>query len=43
MKSNIDVLVSEGLGPRAETDFLLAKDACAVLSKLAGSKKVCEI
>ncbi len=40
VRSNIDVLVKEGLGPRADDDFLLARDVCLVLNKLTGSKKV---
>ncbi|XP_055958438.1 condensin complex subunit 1 isoform X2 [Patella vulgata] len=39
IKSNIDVLVSEGLGKRAETDLLLAQITCRTLLKLAASKK----
>ena len=38
VRSNIDVLVKEGLGPRGETDFLLTKDVCSALLKLGGSK-----
>ncbi|XP_041377786.1 condensin complex subunit 1-like [Gigantopelta aegis] len=38
--SNIDVLVSEGLGPRAETDYLLAQEACLALNKLGAVIKV---
>ncbi|XP_064610959.1 condensin complex subunit 1-like [Liolophura sinensis] len=40
VKSNIDVLVKEGLGPRAETDFQLARDTCLVLLKLRSSEKL---
>ena len=39
VRSNIDVLVKEGLGARAEKDLILAKDTCAVLLKLAGTEK----
>ena len=41
MKSNIDVLVKEGLGSRGEEDFLLTRDTCLALHKLGGTKKVC--
>ena len=40
VKSNIDVLVKEGLGPRADTDFLLARDTCLALLKLGVPKTV---
>ena len=40
VRSNIDVLVKEGLGPRAEQDYGLAADTCTVLLKLAGKHKV---
>ena len=40
VKSNIDVLVKEGLGPRAEEDFLLARDTCSVLLKMSHLNKV---
>ena len=40
VRSNIDVLIQEGLGPRAENDFLLARDACLALNKLAPAEKV---
>ena len=40
VKSNIDVLVKEGLGPRADTDFLLARDTCLALLKLGVAKTV---
>ena len=40
VRSNIDVLVSTGLGPRAEDDFLLARVACVALLKLAKTHKV---
>ncbi len=39
VKGNIDVLVSEGLGERAENDFALAKEACLVLNKLGDASK----
>ncbi|KAH9513584.1 Condensin complex subunit 1 [Bulinus truncatus] len=39
-KSNIELLVQEGLGPRGETDYLLAQGTCQVLLKLVpGSKE----
>ena len=40
VRSNIDVLVKEGLGPRAEDDYALAAYTCTVLLKLAGKNKV---
>ena len=40
VKANIDVLVKEGLGPRADTDFLLARDTCLALLKLGVAKTV---
>ncbi len=40
VKSNIDVLVSNGLGPRAHEDFLLAMNTCNVLLKLVNTQKV---
>lgn len=40
VKINIDVLVKEGLGERAESDFLLARDTCLALMKLGTGKKV---
>ena len=40
VRSNIDVLVSAGLGPRAEEDFLLARDTCVALLKLGKTHKV---
>ncbi|KAL5015272.1 hypothetical protein ScPMuIL_009542 [Solemya velum] len=40
VKSNIEVLVKEGLGPRAEADFVLARNTCTALLKLAASKKM---
>lgn len=39
VRSNIDVLVSFGLGPRAEEDFLLARDTCVALLKLGKTHK----
>ena len=38
VKSNVEVLVKEGLGERAEGDFILAKDTCHVLLKMAKIK-----
>ena len=43
VRTNIDVLVSTGLGPRAEEDFLLARDTCVALLKLGQTHKVCEL
>lgn len=40
VKTNIDVLVKEGLGPRADTDLLLARDTCLALLKLSRPKTV---
>ncbi|XP_022328669.2 condensin complex subunit 1-like isoform X1 [Crassostrea virginica] len=40
VKSNIDVLVKEGLGERAESDFILARDTCLALLKLGPPKRV---
>ena len=40
VRSNIDVLVKEGLGLRAEQDYGLAAETCTVLLKLAGTHKV---
>lgn len=40
VRSNIAVLVSTGLGPRAEDDFLLARVTCMALLKLAKTHKV---
>ena len=40
VKANIGVLVMEGLGPRADTDFLLARDTCLALLKLGVPKTV---
>ena len=42
VKSNVDVLVKEGLGPRAENDLLQAKETFCALVKLAGTKKIRE-
>ncbi|XP_033119867.1 condensin complex subunit 1-like isoform X2 [Anneissia japonica] len=39
VRSNVDVLVGTGLGPRAEMDFTLARYTCSALLKLAGSGK----
>eukprot|EP00106_Octopus_bimaculoides_P013134 XP_014780576.1 PREDICTED: condensin complex subunit 1-like [Octopus bimaculoides] len=39
IKSNIAVLVSEGLGPRAEKDFRIAKDTCLALMKIGSAQK----
>ncbi|CAH3036153.1 unnamed protein product [Pocillopora meandrina] len=39
VRTNIDVLVSTGLGPRAEEDFLLARDTCVALLKLGQTHK----
>ncbi|KAI8500241.1 meiotic chromosome condensation [Branchiostoma belcheri] len=39
VRSNVDVLVQEGLGQRGQHDLLLAKDTCTALLKLAGSQK----
>nr|KAG5706434.1 hypothetical protein BaRGS_032827 [Batillaria attramentaria] len=38
VRSNLEVLVDEGLGPRADTDWLLAQAACQALLKLATKK-----
>lgn len=40
VRSNIAVLVSTGLGSRAEDDFLLARVTCMALLKLAKTHKV---
>ena len=40
VRSNIDVLVETGMGPRAEGDFLLARETCLALLKLVKTKKV---
>ena len=40
MRSNIDVLVSTGLGPRAEDDFQLARITCVAFRKLGKIHKV---
>lgn len=39
VRSNVDVLITDGLGDRALTDFWLARDTCSVLLKLAGNDK----
>ena len=39
VRSNLNTLIKEGLGPRAEKDFLLARDTCLALLKL--TTKVC--
>lgn len=39
VRTNVDVLVSTGLGPRAEEDFLLARDTCVALLKLGQTHK----
>ena len=38
MRSNLEVLIDEGLGPRAEDDKLLAQAACQALLKLTAKK-----
>ena len=40
VRSNINILIQEGLGSRAEDDYLLARDACLALIKLVPSDKV---
>lgn len=40
IKSNISVLIAEGLGPRSENDFKLARDTCLALLKIGINKKV---
>ena len=35
VQSNIDILLKEGLGPRADVDYLLARDTCLALAKLS--------
>ena len=35
VQSNIGTLVKEGLGPRADVDYLLARDTCLALAKLS--------
>lgn len=40
VKTNVDVLVKEGLGPRADSDLLLARDTCLALLKLCTPKTV---
>ena len=39
VRSNVDVLIKEGLGPRAEENLQLTRDTCFALLKLAGSEK----
>lgn len=39
IKSNISVLIAEGLGPRSENDFKLARDTCLALLKIGINKK----
>ncbi|CAH1239876.1 NCAPD2 [Branchiostoma lanceolatum] len=39
VRSNVDVLVQEGLGQRGQEDMQLARDTCTALLKLAGSQK----
>jgi condensin complex subunit 1 len=39
VKSNVGTLIKEGLGPRADSDFLLARDTCLALIKLAPKSK----
>lgn len=41
VRSNIEVLVQEGLGEKAENDFLLAQGTCQALLKLTVSKVEC--
>ena len=40
VRSNVDVLVKEGLGPRSEGDLRLVKDTCTALIKLVPTGKV---
>lgn len=40
IKSNVEVLIQEGLGPRADSDYLLAVGTCQALLKLTVSTKV---
>jgi len=35
VQSNIGTLIKEGLGPRADMDYLLARDTCLALAKLS--------
>jgi len=35
VQSNIGTLIKEGLGPRADVDYLLARDTCLALAKLS--------
>lgn len=39
VQSNVEILVKEGLGARATTDFVLAKDTCVALLRLGIDKK----
>eukprot|EP00058_Branchiostoma_floridae_P028443 XP_002613934.1 hypothetical protein BRAFLDRAFT_283981 [Branchiostoma floridae] len=39
VRSNVDVLVQEGLGQRGQDDMQLAKDTCTALLKLGGNQK----
>ncbi|XP_066297362.1 condensin complex subunit 1-like [Branchiostoma lanceolatum] len=39
VRSNVDVLVQEGLGQRGQEDMQLARDTCTALLKLAGNQK----
>ena len=41
VKTNIGVLVQEGLGERAESDYLLAQGVCQAVLTLAQKPKVC--
>ena len=40
VRSNVEVLVSEGLGPRGQEDLLLARDTCLALLKIVKAGKV---
>ena len=40
VRSNIDLLVSEGLGERGQRDFILARDTCLALLKTVKAGKV---
>ena len=40
VQSNVEILVKEGLGTRATSDFVLAKDTCVALLRLGTDKKV---
>ncbi|XP_022111340.1 condensin complex subunit 1-like isoform X2 [Acanthaster planci] len=39
VRSNVEVLVSEGLGPRGQEDFSLARDTCLALLKIVKADK----